>query len=115
VGLFKATLAQIKWIQANTQILSLREYIPWAREQNLATSRGPVNLDHLLINESTIFHSIGKTAGSGLLKFFKSRPEIYVPLTGEDYFMVAAAIHFSMPEVDDRSYQVYQVDVDYDL
>lgn len=99
VGLFKATQAQIKWLNNNTKILSLREYIVWAKEQKLATSRGQMRLDHLLSNSSVIFHSIGETAGSRQLNYFKSHPEmIYVPLTGEDYFMAAAAMHFSKPK-----------------
>lgn len=106
VGLFMATLAQIKWLQDNTKILSLREYIPWAREQKLTTSRGPMKLDQLLGDSNTIFHSIGETAGSRLLKYFKSDPDIiYVPLTGEDYFMAAAAIQFSLPRADDSIQQ----------
>jgi len=101
VGLFKATQAQIKWLKSNSKILSLSEYISWAKEQKLATSRGPMRLDHLLGSSSAIFHSIGETAGSRLLNYFKKCPEmIYVPLTGEDYFMAAAAIHFSKPKSD---------------
>jgi|GEM_PF-3441058 len=101
VGLFKATQAQIKWLKSNSNILSLSEYISWAKEQKFSTSRGPMRLDHLLGSSNAIFHSIGETAGSRLLNYFKSQPGmIYVPLLGEDYFMAAATIYFSKPKAD---------------
>jgi len=96
VGLFKASQQQICWLADNSKILSLKEYVEWAKKQELKTSKGKLTLEFLLSHNSTFFHSIGEAAGARLLNHFKNCPEItYVPLTGEDYFMAAAALKFT--------------------
>ncbi len=99
VGVFKASQQQIRWLADNSKILSLKEYVAWAKKQELSTSKGKLTLGFLLSHYSTFFHSIGEAAGLRLLNHFKNCPEItYVPLTDEDYFMAAAVLKFTQPK-----------------
>jgi hypothetical protein len=94
VGLFKATKTQIRWLAGNSRILSLKEYVNWAKKQELNTSKGRLTIGYLASHYSTVFHSVGKAAGSRLLSAFRNRDDlVYVPVTGEDYFMVASSLH----------------------
>jgi hypothetical protein len=95
VGLFKATKAQIQWFAGNSEILSLKEYVAWAKRQSLSTSKGRMTIGALVSEATSLFHSVGKEAGYRLLNALRSNEEmIYVPLVKEDYFKVAAVLHY---------------------
>ena len=95
VGLFKATKVQIQWFAGNSEILSLKEYVAWAKEQSLSTSKGRITIGALVSETASVFHSVGKEAGYRLLNALRSNEEIiYVPLVKEDYFKVAAVLHY---------------------
>ena len=99
VGLFKATKIQIKWFAGNTEILELKEYVTWAKKQSLATSKGRMVIGDLVKNPLSVFHTIGTEAGYRLLSALQNDESIiYVPLVKEDYFKVAAVLHYDKLE-----------------
>lgn len=88
VMLFKAASAQIKWLKHNTKILPIREYIEWAKKQVLMTSHGQMTVEEVNRRNDAVLHSISRQAGARLMSVLKN--VLYVPLSEEDYFLMAA-------------------------